>query len=49
MKESGFVKYPENIDALAQVMDSSVYNGTWNPAPAGDLIEPVFTIGERDY
>jgi peptidyl-prolyl cis-trans isomerase SurA len=49
MKESGFVKYTENIDALAQVMDSAVYNGTWNPAPAGDLIEPVFTIGGKEY
>jgi peptidyl-prolyl cis-trans isomerase SurA len=49
MKESGFVKYAENIDALAQVMDSAVYNGTWNPAPAGDLIEPVFTIGGKEY
>ncbi len=26
-KESGFVKYAENIDALAQVMDSAVYTG----------------------
>jgi peptidyl-prolyl cis-trans isomerase SurA len=49
MKESGFVKYAENIDAVAQVMDSAVYNGTWNPAPAGDLIEPVFTIKDREY
>jgi peptidyl-prolyl cis-trans isomerase SurA len=49
MKESDFVRYPENIDALAQVMDSSVYNGTWNPAPAGDLIEPVFAVHGKEY
>lgn len=49
MKEAGFVKYTENIEAVAQVMDSSVYTGTWNPAPAGDLIEPVFKIHEREY
>jgi peptidyl-prolyl cis-trans isomerase SurA len=49
MKESGFVKYSENIDAITQVMDSSVYKGTWNPAPAGDLIEPVFTIHGKEY
>lgn len=48
-KESGFVKYDENIDALALVMDSSLYNGTWNPAPAGDLIEPVFAINGKEY
>jgi peptidyl-prolyl cis-trans isomerase SurA len=48
-KESGFAKYAENIDALAQVMDSAVYSGKWNPAPAGDLIEPVFVIGGKEY
>ncbi len=49
MKEAGFVKYAENIDAVAQLMDSAVYTGTWNPAPAGDLIEPVFTINGKEY
>jgi peptidyl-prolyl cis-trans isomerase SurA len=48
-KESGFLKYSENIDAVAQVMDSAVYTGTWNPAPVGDLIEPVFTINGKEY
>jgi peptidyl-prolyl cis-trans isomerase SurA len=48
-KESGFVKYAENIDALALVMDSTVYKGIWNPAPAGDLIEPVFTVKGKEY
>ncbi len=49
MKETGFVKYAENIDAVAQLMDSSIYTGTWNTAPAGDLIEPVFTIKGKEY
>ncbi len=49
MNETGFVKYNENIDALALVMDSTLYYGMWNPAPAGDLIEPVFAINGKEY
>ena len=48
-KESGYLDYPENVDALASLMDSSVYLGSWEPQSAGDLIEPVFSIGGRDY
>jgi peptidyl-prolyl cis-trans isomerase SurA len=48
-KESGLVVYPQNISGLASVMDSSVYRGNWNVAIAGDLIEPVFAIGAREY
>jgi peptidyl-prolyl cis-trans isomerase SurA len=49
IKESGFVMYPENIKALTDMMDSSVYSGQWNPLSAGDLIEPVFTIYGKEY
>lgn len=48
-KESGLLVYPQNISGLASLMDSSVYGGNWNVATAGDLIEPVFTIGNREY
>jgi peptidyl-prolyl cis-trans isomerase SurA len=48
-KESGLVVYPQNISGLTSVMDSSVYKGNWNVAIAGDLIEPVFAIGTREY
>ena len=48
-KESGYLDYPENVDALASLMDSSVYPGKWEPQSAGDLIEPVFSIGGREY
>jgi peptidyl-prolyl cis-trans isomerase SurA len=47
--ECGLLTYPENISVLASLMDSSVYSGNWNAAIAGDLIEPVFTISNRDY
>lgn len=45
----GFIDYPENIITLASLIDSSVYSGSWNTAVAGDLIEPVFTINNREY
>ncbi len=48
-KENGFVSYPENIAELASMMDSSVYIGNWNMAVAGDLIDPVFVIGAKEY
>lgn len=49
MKEAGYRAYPENLSALAAAMDSSVYTGSWNPAAAGELIDPVCTIGDKDY
>jgi peptidyl-prolyl cis-trans isomerase SurA len=48
-KECGFVEYPENVSFIAGIMDSTLYSGNWNPATAGDLIEPVFTINNREY
>ena len=48
-KESGFVLYPENVEALAALMDSSVYTGQWDINTAGDLIEPVFSFGGKEY
>jgi len=44
-----FIDYPENITALASLMDSSIYSGSWNSAMAGDLIEPVFSINHKEY
>ncbi|MBN1789009.1 MAG: peptidylprolyl isomerase [Bacteroidales bacterium] len=48
-KENGFVSYPGNMAELASMMDSSVYSGNWNMAVAGDLIDPVFVIGTKEY
>lgn len=47
--EAGYKTYPENLDALAGVMDSAVYIGSWKPESAGELLDPVCTIGDRDY
>jgi peptidyl-prolyl cis-trans isomerase SurA len=48
-KESNFMRYPGNFAELTNMLDSSVYTGSWNPAKAGNLIKPVFTINGKDY
>jgi peptidyl-prolyl cis-trans isomerase SurA len=34
---------------ISEIMDSAVYSGNWKPVESGTLIEPVFTIGGKDY
>jgi len=48
-KEYGYVQYSENITMISEIMDSSIYSGNWKPMESGTLIEPVFTIGGKDY
>ncbi len=49
MKEYKVTKYPENIADIAGMLDSAIYSGGWNPVMVTDLVEPVFTIDNRDY
>ncbi|MBN1159592.1 MAG: peptidylprolyl isomerase [Bacteroidales bacterium] len=50
MKEqSGFKLYAQNIGSLLEVFDSAIYTGQWDPAVAGNLIEPVFEIGGKEF
>jgi peptidyl-prolyl cis-trans isomerase SurA len=37
------------VAALINLLDTSIYENKWDPALKGELIDPVFTIGERDY
>jgi peptidyl-prolyl cis-trans isomerase SurA len=48
-KEYKYIDYPENIAMISEIMDSSVYSGNWKPEESGTLIEPVFTIGGKDF
>jgi len=48
-KESGFIDYPGNLEALTQIMDTMVYTGFWKPEASGNLIEPVFRINDKEY
>lgn len=47
-EQAGFIQYSENISRLSDMLDSSVYNGQWNPV-AEDLNKPVFRIGKKEY
>lgn len=48
-REYDFIKYPENVTMIADLMDSSVYAGNWNPEMAQNLIEPVFAISNKEF
>jgi peptidyl-prolyl cis-trans isomerase SurA len=48
-QEYGFTEYPDNIAKVFSTVDSSIYDGKWEPEMAGELIDPVFTIGNKDY
>lgn len=45
--EYRYKSYPDNIEALVALMDSSIYEGNW--MPSAQLIDPVFTINGKDY
>ena len=49
MKESNFIRYPENMEEVIRVLDSTIYTGNWNPDAASNLIEPVFSVNGREY
>jgi peptidyl-prolyl cis-trans isomerase SurA len=48
-KEYGFTEYPENLNMVIGLIDSTLYTGEWNPELSGTLPDPVLTIGKRDY
>jgi peptidyl-prolyl cis-trans isomerase SurA len=48
-KDYNYHTYPENAMAIADVFDSSLYSGNWDPSMASGLIEPVFNVGTREY
>lgn len=47
--EYGFVLYEDNILALKEFIDSTIYSGNWKPSSDWGLIEPVFAIDTIDY
>lgn len=48
-KEYGFKKYPEAVEALYAVVDSSIYKRKWEAANAEGLDDIVFTIGDKKF
>jgi peptidyl-prolyl cis-trans isomerase SurA len=41
--------FPENLDVLYTLVDSSLYNGKWNANKAGNIDTPVVKIEETNY
>lgn len=48
-KEYGFKFYDENIDTLFEIVDSSLYKGSWKADVAKNMLKPVFSIGDSTY
>ncbi len=47
--EYNFTEYEENLYEMESVLDSSIYRGNWDEARAVGMIEPLFTLGGRNY
>jgi peptidyl-prolyl cis-trans isomerase SurA len=45
----GFAFYEDKLDALYQIIDTNLYNGTWDPSLAKDLRGVIFHIGDSTY
>ena len=45
----GFAFYPENLEELYTVVDSSIFTKEWNPGVAKEMTKPVFSIGDSTY
>lgn len=47
MGEYGFKELPGVVNDFYAVVDSSIYDGKWEPAKAANLNKPMFTIGDK--
>ncbi len=48
-KEDNFKEYRENLQPVIDVLDESLYYGNFDLSLAYDLINPVFSIGQKEY
>ena len=47
--ENNFRLYKENIQPVTDVLNELVYSGKWDTTLADGLVNPVISIGDRDY
>ena len=47
--ENNFRLYQENLQPVTDILDESVYEGSWDTGLADELINPVISFGSRDY
>jgi len=48
-KEYNFTEYPEALEAIIPVVDSSIFSAEWDPESAAGLTEPVFILDNNPY
>ncbi len=48
-KDNNFIEYRNNLEAITELIDSSIYTGEWDYTVSGDLVEPLFRLGDKDY
>ncbi len=48
-KENNFIEYKSNLENLVEILDSSIYEGEWDYTVSDGLIEPIFTMGGKEY
>ena len=48
-RDYNFIEYRNNLDNIIELIDSSIYTGDWDYTVSGDLIEPLFKIGDKEY
>lgn len=47
--ENNFRLYQENLQPVIDILDDSIYEGSWDTELANELINPVISFGNRDY
>ena len=48
-KDYGFQENRKALDAVGALLDSTLIDGKWDPTPAKDLNESVFSIGKKKF
>ena len=48
-KENNFIEYKNNLENLVEIIDTSIYTGDWDYTVSDGLVEPIFTLGGKEY
>ena len=47
--ENKFKETPKSLEDFYKVVDTSIYEGKWDPAKAAKLTKPMFNLGDKIY
>jgi len=47
--DNNFIEYRNNLENIIVLIDTSIYTGDWDYTVSDDLIEPIFTLGNKEY